>query len=123
MEANRQLVVSFYEQFFNQHDLSATERHIGDTYRQHNPGVADGRQAFVDAFTRLFTQFPQRRSRIVRSVAEGEFVVLHVHVTKTPDDRGMSVADIFRVVDGWIVEHWDVQQEVPGASANGNTMF
>lgn len=100
METNRQLVVSFYEQFFNQHDLTAAECYIGDTYRQHNPGVADGRKAFVEAFTRVFAQFPQRQSRIVRSVTEGEFVVLHVHVTKTPDDRGISVVDIFRVANG-----------------------
>ena len=122
-EANRQLVVSFYEQFFNRHDLSAAERYIGDTYRQHNPGVADGRKAFVDAFKRVFAQIPQRQSRIVRAVAEGDFVVLHVHVTKTPDDRGTSVVDIFRVVDGRIVEHWDVQQAVPETTASGNTVF
>jgi predicted SnoaL-like aldol condensation-catalyzing enzyme len=85
--------------------------------------VDDGRKAFVDAFTRLFAQLPQRHSRIVRSVTQGEFVVLHVHVTKTQEDRGMSVVDIFRVADGRIVEHWDVQQAVPETSASGNTMF
>lgn len=43
--------------------------------------------------------------------------------TKTPDDRGMSVVNIFRAAGGRIVEHRDVQQAAPETSASGNTMF
>lgn len=122
-EHNRKLVVDFYEQFFNQHDLGAAERYIGDTYIQHNPNVPDGRKAFTEAFARVFAQFPERHSRIVRVVADGDLVVLHVHGTKSAEDRGTAIVDIFRVRNGRIVEHWDVQQSVPEKAANGNTMF
>jgi predicted SnoaL-like aldol condensation-catalyzing enzyme len=44
-------------------------------------------------------------------------------VTATKDERGHAVADIFRLADGKIAEHWDVIQPVPEAPANDNTMF
>jgi len=120
--ANRQLVLTFYERFFNQHDISAASV-IVDDYRQHNPFVPDGKAAVVAYFTQYFKENPQARSRIVRSVAEGDLVWLHVHATQTPDDSGRAVVDVFRVQDGRIVEHWDVIQAVPAQPANNNTMF
>jgi predicted SnoaL-like aldol condensation-catalyzing enzyme len=81
------------------------------------------REAFVEGFTRVFAQFPERHSQIVRGIAEGDLVVLHVHLTKPPDDRGAAVVDIFRLDHGRIVEHWDVQQVIPEQAANNNTML
>ncbi|SKW40691.1 Uncharacterised protein [Mycobacteroides abscessus subsp. massiliense] len=60
---------------------------------------------------------------MVRSAVDGDLVYLHVHSTNDPQDRGQAVVDIFRVDGGKIVEHWDVIQDVPAESANGNTMF
>lgn len=122
-DENREVVVAFYERFFNQHDLSAADRYIGDVYIQHNPNVPNGRKAFAEGFTRVFAQFPQRHSQIVRAIPEGDLVVLHVHLTKSPEDRGAAVVDIFRLDHGRIVEHWDVQQTIPEQAANNNTMF
>jgi predicted SnoaL-like aldol condensation-catalyzing enzyme len=122
-QRNRQVVLDFYEQFFNLHDLTAADRYISDNYRQHNPNVPDGRQPFVAAFQKIFAQLPQRHSQIVRAVTEGDIVVLHVKLTKGTDDRGTAVVDIFRLQDGKIVEHWDVQQPIPEKRANENTMF
>ncbi len=122
-DENRKLVVAFYERFFNQHDLSAADRYLGEVYIQHNPNVPNGREAFVEGFTRVFAQFPQRHSQIVRAIAERYLVVLHVHLTKSPEDQGAAVVDIFRVDHGRIVEHWDVQQAIPEQAANNNTMF
>ncbi|MDH0343598.1 hypothetical protein B0T40_14640 [Chromobacterium haemolyticum] len=121
--SNKQLVVDFYNQFFNQHDLSAADRYIGDRYIQHNPSVKDGKQAFVEAFTERFKQAPERRNTIIRAVAEDDLVVLHVHSTSDAKDRGRALVDIFRVENGKIVEHWDVIQPVPDVSASGNSMF
>lgn len=120
-EANRTLVVDFYDAFFNKHDTSAAV--VADDYKQHNPDVPDGKAPFVDYFTGFFKENPESKARIVRSATDGDLVWLHVHSTNGADDRGQSVVDIFRVKDGKITEHWDVIQAVPEKSANENTMF
>jgi predicted SnoaL-like aldol condensation-catalyzing enzyme len=122
-DANRKVIFAFYERFFNLHDLTAADPYIAEVYIQHNPNVPNGREAFVEGFTRVFAQFPQRHGQIVRAIAEGDLVVRHVHMTKSPEDRGAAVVDIFRVDHGRIVEHWDVQQAVPAQASNNNTMF
>jgi predicted SnoaL-like aldol condensation-catalyzing enzyme len=52
--------------------------------------------------------------------ADGGFVPLHVHVKFKPEDPGLAIVEIFRLEGGGIVEHWDVRQPVPDASANDN---
>lgn len=121
-EANHQLVVSFYDRFFNGHDLTAAEV-IADDYKQHNPNVPDGKAPFLNYFTGRFADNPELRSRIVRTATSGDLVWLHVHSTNGSDDPGRAIVDIFRVKDSKIVEHWDVIQAVPTEAANDNTMF
>ncbi|MFS0824949.1 nuclear transport factor 2 family protein [Pseudomonas phoenicis] len=122
-EANRALVIQFYERFFNQHDVAQAAQVVTDDYKQHNPSVPDGKAPFVDYFTGYFKDHPQSRARIVRSATDGDLVYLHVHSTDGASDRGQAVVDIFRVRQGKIVEHWDVIQDVPAQVANSNTPF
>ncbi|WP_175777409.1 nuclear transport factor 2 family protein [Burkholderia anthina] len=122
-EANRQLVLKFYDRFFNKHEAVEAAGVVADDYKQHNPHVPDGKKPFVSYFVGAFQKNPESRARIVRSAADGDLVYLHVHATEHPGDRGEAVVDIFRVKDGQIVEHWDVIQPVPEKSANANTMF
>lgn len=122
-EANRRLVVDFYDRFFNKHETTEAAAIVADDYKQHNPNVPDGKTPFVGFFTKFFKDNPERRSRIVRSATDGDLVYLHVHATNGTEDLGSAVVDIFRVKDGKIVEHWDVIQKVPEKSANENTMF
>lgn len=122
-EANRALVIEFYDRVFNRHEVEEGAGTLSDDYRQHNPLVPDGKAPFVKAFLDRFAKNPEARSRIVRSAAEGDLVWLHVHSTMNPNDRGRAIVDIFRVRDGRIVEHWDVIQPVPETSANSNGMF
>lgn len=122
-EANRELVVTFYERFFNAHETEEAAEVIAEDYIQHNPDVPDGKEPFVSYFTGFYADNPESQARIVRSAADGDLVWLHVHSTNGEDDAGEAVVDIFRVEDGMIVEHWDVIQAVPAPSANNNTMF
>lgn len=123
-EQNKKIVTDFYEGVFLKHQVKAyADRYIGDQYIQHNPHVPDGKAPFVDFFTGHFKENPEAKSVIKRAVAEGDLVFLHVHSTQNAQDRGVAIVDIFRVQNGKIVEHWDVQQAIPEQSANTNTMF
>jgi predicted SnoaL-like aldol condensation-catalyzing enzyme len=59
----------------------------------------------------------------VKSVADLERNKQVVVEPGKPDNPGRALADFFRLVDGRIVEHWDVIQDVPTESANDNGMF
>lgn len=122
---NKENVAAFYELAFNQHKLEeAVAQYVAEPYIQHNPGVADGGKAFIDAFAPFLKEHPQSRADIKRVIAEGDLVVVHVHSQTAPDDRGEAVIDIFRLNEnGKIVEYWDVAQPVPEKTASGHTMF
>ena len=122
-EANKKVVIDFYEKSLNQKDYEAAAKHFGPRYIQHNPTAADGPEGFKRLVAFLKEKFPNSKSEIKRAVAEGDYVVLHVHSVRESGQRGRAVVDIFRLENGKIVEHWDVIQAVPEKAANENTMF
>ncbi|MED2040914.1 ester cyclase [Bacillus wiedmannii] len=122
-EKNKKMVVDFYNEVFNKHNIDIIPQYVSEDYKQHNPFVADGRKAFMDFFKEDFVKNPNSSAEIKRVVAEGDTVALHVHSRTNSQDKGVAIVDIFRIKDGKIVEHWDVIQEIPNEAANNNTMF
>jgi predicted SnoaL-like aldol condensation-catalyzing enzyme len=122
-EANKKVVLDFYEKGLNQKDFEAAAQHFGPRYIQHNPGAPDGIDGFKAFIAMRKEKFPNARSEIKRVFADGDFVILHVHSVREPGERGVAIVDIFRLEKGKIVEHWDVVQPIPEKPANSNGMF
>jgi predicted SnoaL-like aldol condensation-catalyzing enzyme len=123
LEANKKIVVDFYEKGLNQKDFDAAAKYFGTRYIQHNPSAPDGIEGFKRLVAFLKEKFPNSHSEIKRVIAEGDFVILHVHSVSEPGQRGRAIVDMFRLENGKIVEHWDVIQDIPEKPANDNTMF
>ena len=124
LQKNKSNAQAFYDLMFNQcKPREAVERFVGDEYIQHNPHVADGKEAFIEYFERMATEYPGKVTHFKRAVAEGNVVVLHCH-QKWPGDHDYAGMDIFRFDEsGKIVEHWDVLQIVTPESKNDNGLF
>lgn len=122
-EANRQVVLKFYEAGLNRKDADAALQYVGPRYVQHNPNAADGPQGFRQFIAFLRDKYPDSHSDIVTSFVDGDHVILHVRAVREPGTRGNAIVDIFKLENGKIVEHWDVTQAIPEKTASGNPMF
>ena len=108
----------------NKQDLIASRRECFDeNYIQHTPRIADGRDAVLAYFAKRFETYPDFKMEIKRTSADGDLVWMHLHVKRSPDERGAAVINVFRMKDGKFIEHWNVGQPVPETTKNENTMF
>lgn len=123
LERNKLFVAEFYDLIINKKDYESAKKFMGPRYKQHNPLVADRPEGLRDFIQFLRDNAPEAHSEIIRSFAEGDYVILHVHSLRQPNTRGRAIIEIFRLENGLIDEHWDVIQEIPESSANPNGMF
>jgi predicted SnoaL-like aldol condensation-catalyzing enzyme len=122
-EANKKVVTEFYDLLLNRKDFEGARRFMADDYKQHNPAVEDRPEGLKKFVEFLKANFPDQRNDIKNIIAEGDYVVLHVHALRPPETRGRVIIEIFRLAGGKIEEHWDVIQEIPEVSANPNGPF
>ena len=122
-EQNQRNAIAFYQMAYLGDPASAVERYAGAQYIQHNPAVADGKQAFIDYFEEMARNFPDKSIKFVRAIAQSDLVALHTHQTWPGGDEYVTM-DFFRFDEnGKIVEHWDAIQQIPESSANDNAMY
>lgn len=123
LEANKRHAIAFYRTAYLGDPAKAVELYVGAEYIQHNPLVGNGKQAFIDYFTEMAVDYPDKKIEFVRAIAEGDLVALHTHQV-WPGDEAYVTMDFFRFDDdGKIVEHWDSIQSIPAETKNGNTMY
>ena len=104
-------------------DAEQVDRYIAPDYIQHSPMAAPGRES-LKAFLRVVrAASPQASQRLLRAFVDGDHVIIHYHVKRSPEDRGFIVIDIFRLANGMVAEHWDSVQDVPTESPNPISMF
>jgi predicted SnoaL-like aldol condensation-catalyzing enzyme len=124
VDENKRLVTVFYELAINQQKpAEAARKYIELPYRQHNPEVVDGPDGFLQFISAMQEKHPKLKIVISKVLADDDLVALHVHLTREASDPGLAIAELFRLKNGKIIEHWDVVQPVPAKTASGNSMF
>lgn len=119
---NRAAFLDFVRLYYGERKVrEAFDRYVAADYRQHNPNIADGREAAV-AWLLKMTTGSSVRMDIRRITVDGDYAVVHLHASQGPADPGHVIMNLFRLRDGIIEEHWDVTQAVPATTASGRPL-
>jgi predicted SnoaL-like aldol condensation-catalyzing enzyme len=121
--ANLDFVLRMFEEVLNPMDSAAVDRFIAPGYIQHNQMAEPGREGLKRFLDTIREQTPEAVHDVKRAFVDGDYVTVHYHVRRWPDDTGWAVIDIFRLENGLIAEHWDVRQDVVDGGPNPNSPF
>ena len=121
-EKNKALVLEAFDTLFNKRDYAAAERFWSPDYIQHSAHIAPGRKGLFDLIKSLL---PTLRYEPGMIVADGDFVMVHGRFSNFGLAVNWIAADILRIEDGILLEHWDVIQDeaTREQSKSGQPMF
>ena len=119
---NRALVLEAFDTLFNKRDYAAAERFWSPDYVQHSAHIAPGRDGLFNLIKSLP---PTLRYEPGAIVAEKEFVIVHGRFSGFGRPVNWIAADIIRIKDDVLVEHWDVIEDeaTQEQSKSGLPMF
>jgi predicted SnoaL-like aldol condensation-catalyzing enzyme len=108
VEQHKALVLDAFDTLFNKRDYAAAERFWSPNYIQHSAHIEPGREGL---FELVKASPPDMRYENALIVANGNYVILHGRFTNIGQPANWIVADIVRIEDGLLAEHWDVIQD------------
>ena len=119
---NKTIVLEAFETLFNERNYAAAERFWSPNYIQHSAHIAPGREGLFNLIKSLPPTLKYEPGTIV---AEGNFVMVHGRFSGFGQPVNWIAADILRIKDGILVEHWDVIQDeaTEQQSKSGLPMF
>ena len=119
---NKALVLEAFDTLFNKRNYAAAERYWSPSYIQHSAHIAPGREGLFDLVKSMPSEFKYEPGTIV---AEKDFVIVHGRFSGFGQPVNWIAADILRIKDGILVEHWDVIQDEASreSSKSGLPMF
>ena len=121
-EKNKALVLEAFDTLFNKRDYAAAEKFWSPNYIQHSAHIAPGR----DGLFNLIRSAPHTlRYEHQLIVAEGDYVIVHGRFSGRGQPAAWIAADIVRIENGRLAEHWDVLQDeaTKAESKSGLPMF
>ena len=121
-ENNKRLVLEAFETLFNKRDYAAAERYWSPDYIQHSAHIEPGREGLFNLIKSIPPTLKYEPGTIV---AEGDFVIAHGRFSGFGAPANWIAADIVRIQNGILVEHWDVIQDEAAEeqSKSGAPMF
>jgi predicted SnoaL-like aldol condensation-catalyzing enzyme len=119
---NKALVLEAFDTLFNKRDYVAAERYWSPDYIQHSAHIEPGRDGLFTLIKSVPATLKYEPGVIV---ADGDFVIVHGRFSGHGRPKSWIAADILRIVDGVLVEHWDVLQDEASQaeSKSGRPMF
>jgi predicted SnoaL-like aldol condensation-catalyzing enzyme len=121
-QKNKAIVLEAFDTLFNKRDYKAAERFWSPNYIQHSAHIEPGRDGLFNLVKSLPAALRYEHGPVV---AEGDFVILHGRFSNIGLPVNWIAADIVRMKDGILVEHWDVIQDeaTDQQSKSKNPMF
>jgi predicted SnoaL-like aldol condensation-catalyzing enzyme len=102
------LSCNVFDTLFNRRDYRAAERYRSSNYIQHSAHIAPGRDGLFDLVRSMPPVLKYEPGLIV---AENDYVIVHGRFSGTGRPRNWVAADVVRVANGVLAEHWDVLQD------------